>query len=252
MISERSFAASFSAFWAEILPLLTPSFVHIVNEGFKERLTDEHGTAIDPVPKNPNTYDPSVLAEFSFFLAKAAVEGKITVKKAFADRKLRKLAEGHAQEVVAKYEGRKEYRPVNMQEPELREGFSLALNYQRFFETRWMGQPIEFCPKIPGAGFLSSCEADISIGPSLFEVKTVDRNIAGKDIRQLVVYLALQAATGKRRWLRGGFFNPRRAVYHEFGVDDVVQRMAGRPAIEVFQDFVDFVCTRDIQIDMAF
>ena len=47
----------------------------------------------------------------------------------------------------------------------------------------------EFTPKIRGAGFLSECEADISIGPSLFEVKTAESKIAGKDIRQLLVYL---------------------------------------------------------------
>lgn len=47
----------------------------------------------------------------------------------------------------------------------------------------------EFTPKIYGAGLLSECEADISIGPLLFEVKTAERKIAGKDIRQLIVYL---------------------------------------------------------------
>jgi hypothetical protein len=48
----------------------------------------------------------------------------------------------------------------------------------------------EFIPKIRGAGFLSECEADISIGPSLFEVKTAESKRAGKDISQLIVYLS--------------------------------------------------------------
>jgi hypothetical protein len=47
----------------------------------------------------------------------------------------------------------------------------------------------EFTPKICGCGFLSECEAGISIGPSLFEVKAAESKIAGKDIRQLIVYL---------------------------------------------------------------
>src|SRR5687767_1115096 len=55
----------------------------------------------------------------------------------------------------------------------------------------------EFTPKIRGAGVLSECAADISTGPPLFEVKTAESKIARKDIRQLIVYLALQAATGR-------------------------------------------------------
>jgi hypothetical protein len=134
----------------------------------------------------------------------------------------------------------------------MQEAFALAQNYNRFFNVRAQGQSIEFGPEIPGAGFLSLCKGDMSIGNALFEVKTVDRNLSGKDIRQLIVYLALQAATGERRWLRAGFFNPRRAVYYEFGVDEIVERMSGRSAVEVFQELVGFVCTSDVQVDVAF
>jgi hypothetical protein len=95
--------------------------------------------------------------------------------------------------------------------------------------------------------------ADLSIGKTLFEVKTVERNIASKDLRQLLVYLALQSATGEKRWSQGGFFNPRRGLVYEFSIDKIIPLISGgRLASEVFQDMVQFFGTRDIQIDSAF
>jgi len=254
MMSERTFSASFSAFWTELLPLLTPTFVHMINEGFKERLNDEFGLPSEAVEKRADSRDSAVIAEFAFFLAKAAVEKEISVDEVFQNHKLRISAERGAVEIVKRYEAdRVGHFPMALTQSEQKEGLSLAQNYQRFFHRRPDKELIEFGPKIPGAGFLASCIADISIGHTLFEVKTVNRNLAGKDIRQLIVYLALQAATGERRWTVAGFFNPRRAVYHKFDVDEVILQMSGgKPAAEVFHELIDFVCTRDIQMDTAF
>lgn len=253
MISERTFARSFPGFWEELLPLLTPSFVHIINEAFKVSLTDQFEVAIEPVPKNPQTRDAAVVAEFAFFLAKIAVDNEMHIDDVFNNRSLKERAERSALEIVTKYEGGRTYLPDKLGPAELDEGMALARNYEQFFEERCKGERTEFGPKIPGAGFLAECKADISVGTTLFEVKTVNRNLAGKDIRQLVVYLALQGVTGRRRWETAGFFNPRRAIYNEFEVDKLIQRMSGgKSSAEVFQDLVDFVCTREIQFDTIF
>jgi len=252
MISERSFASSFLGFWTELLPMLTPSFIHMINEGYKKRLADECGEPIKDVTKNLKTGSFSLIAEFAFFLAKTSIEEKLSVEKVFNNKKYCEFAERSALDEITKYEGRKVSFRSRLVLPELREGLALAKNYQRFFEARGKDKRIEFAPIIQGAGFLSICQADISIEDALFEIKTVDRNLAGKDIRQLLIYLALQEATGKKRWLMGGFFNPRKAIYHEFEVDEIIPRMSGKSSSEVFQDIIDFVCTRDIQIDMVF
>src|SRR5881275_1020467 len=59
---------------------------------------------------------------------------------------------------------------------------------------------IEFCPVFAGAGFLDSSAGDLAIANCLIEVKTTVRKPAGKDIRQLIVYAALDANTEERRW----------------------------------------------------
>jgi len=253
MISERTFARSFSGFWTELLPLLTPNFVHLVSNGFKNALIDADGEPIVPVPKDPEIRDTAVIAEFAFFISQLSIQRNLSVYELIREKKYSEKAEHYALEVVKKYEGGRVPLSAPLLPKELEEGLALAVNYERFFNARGKNQIIEFGPSIPGAGFLAECKADISVGTTLFEVKTVDRNLAGKDIRQLVVYLALQGVTGNRRWVSGGVFNPRRAIYHEFNIDYIINQMSGgKASLEVFQELIDFVSIRDIQLDATF
>ena len=253
MISERTFARSFTGFWSELLPLLTPKFVHLVNEGFKTHLTDEYGDALSPIQKNPEIRDPAVLAEFAFYISQLSIqEGKKVNEIINNDNYLNK-AQHYAYEVVTRYEGGMLSIDLPLIPKEVEEGLEIALNYERFFKIYCKNKQIDFGPIISGAGFISECKADISIGNTLFEVKSVDRNIASKYIRQLVVYLALQGITGDRKWTYAGFFNPRRAVYHKFRIDDFISQMSGgKPSLKVFQELIDFVSNRDIQFDSIF
>lgn len=253
MISERTFARSFTGFWSELLPLLTPNFVHIINNAFKIFLTDKYGEPLNAVQKNPEVRDPAVIAEFAFYISQLSLQNGLKIQEIINDSRYFEEAQHYAFEVVKRYEGGSLNITLPLITEEIDEGLALAFNYERFFEIRCKKQKVEYEPIISGAGFISECKADISVGNTLFEVKTVDRNIAGKDIRQLVVYLALQGITGDRRWNFAGFFNPRRAVYHEFSVDDVITQMSGgKASLEVFQDFIDFISMRDIQIDSSF
>ena len=105
---------------------------------------------------------------------------------------------------------------------------------------------------VRGNGLLSSCFADLSVGSTLFEVKTVARPFHSRDLRQLLVYLALQSATGERRWDNGGLFNPRLSVFCTFSIDWLVTRLSGgRPPKMVFTDFVQSLA-RDLVLDRRF
>jgi hypothetical protein len=252
MISEHSFANSFSSFWTEFFPMLTPSFVSIINECYEKRLKDIFGKPLNTVSKNPSGINASIVSEYAFFIVKIAIDKKVKVNKILLNEQLIKLAGHNAIKIISQYEGTSEYKQIQFTKEDLDEIKKLALNYENFLDERSSWKNIEINPIIPGAGFLSQCKADLSIEDTLFEVKTVNRNIASKDIKQLIVYLALQFATGERRWKKAGFFNPRKAVYHEFFVDNIIYKISGKPTIEVFQDFIDYVCKRDIEIDIAF
>jgi len=253
MISERTFARSFTNFWTELLPLLTPNFVHIINNGYKVLLTNKFGEPIEPIEKNEKVRKPAVIAEFAFYIAQLSILERTEIHDVIKEKIYIEKAEQYAYKEVKRYEGANFDFSLPFIKEEIEEGLDIALNYERFFEVKNGKQNIEFGPKIKGAGFLSECKADISIGNTLYEVKTVDRNIAGKDIRQLIIYLALQNNTGNRRWKYAGFFNPRQSIYHEFNVDEIINRMSGgKSSLEVFQDLIDFVSLRDIQIDSSF
>lgn len=253
MISERTFASSFPGFWLDLLPLLTPRLVHLINVGFCKKLKDKENSPIGPILKNPKVRDNAVISEFAFFIAQIAIQENNSIEEISQDNKYIELAQKKAISVVEIYEKGNLHLSLPFLSEEQEEGIALALNYSKFFEERCKKQSIEFSPKILGSGFLSECNADISVGSTLFEVKTVDRNLSGKDIRQLVIYLALQNATGNSRWKKAGFFNPRKSIYHEFHVSEIIKQMAGgRPASEVFQELIDFVARREIQLDVAF
>jgi hypothetical protein len=111
---------------------------------------------------------------------------------------------------------------------------------------------VTFSPAVRGNGILNSCFADLGVGKTLFEVKTVSRPFQSKDLRQLLVYLALESAAGEPRWEYGGFLNPRLSIFCTFSVDWLVSRLSGgRPSKAVFTDFVQALA-RDFVQDRRF
>jgi len=255
MISERDFAKSFQSFWAELLPLLTPNFTHIINESYKERLVDDDGQYISPISVSSEMRHSALVAEFAFFLAKAAHLNNMKISKIIKYPQKIKEVELTTIQRLSRVEASFTIADKNLSlnQDELAEGIKLAKNYEIFLLIFDESSEVEFSPKISGSGFLSNCEGDISIGSTLFEVKTVNRNLAGKDIRQLITYLALQASTSKRRWNKAGFLNPRKTVYHIFDIDDLIYQISGgKAATEIFGEIIDFVTSREIQIDSQF
>lgn len=251
MISERQVARGFGALWSEVLPLLTPHFVHLFNEAYRKPLTNAAGKRASVVPSGDDS-DPAVVAECAFHLVRLAQKRAIPLSDVANDEQLIADAESYALTLIQEYESPKDDPPRGLNASERIESLLLVQNYELFLSSR-TPQVIEFGPSIPGAGFVDTCIGDVSVGDTLFEVKTVSRSIAGKDIRQLLVYLALQTATGQKRWSRAGFFNPRRASVYEFSVDKMIPHMSGgRLASEVFEHMVEHFCARDIQLDSAF
>lgn len=253
MITERSFASSFPDFWQELLPLLTPSCVQLLNTGHEERLQDAGGRELDPVETNAETRDAAVVSEFAYHLAKEAFVRTLAVRDAFDDNSIRGVAQVAAFELVNRYEGRNVLPDASLNEAELNEGLQLAVRYESFARSQGGAKQCSFQVPIKGCGFLHACAADLAIGDYLVEVKTVKRSLAGKDIRQLVVYLALSSVTRPAPWRHAGFFNPRRSTFHRFRVQELIDLMSGgKSIVDVYAELLDFTCSSDVQLDSAF
>lgn len=252
MITERMLADSFPDFWKELLPLLTPSCVHLLNSGHRMHLLNEYGVALTFVESREQTRDSAIVSEFAYYLAKEAFSLSVSIQDAFNDYDLCNKAQNCAIGLVNMYEGASILPDTILNDSELEEGLELALRYEPF--VRLLGtEKCIFQIPIQGAGVLKACEADMAIGDCLIEIKTVKRSLAGKDIRQLIIYLALSAASHKTIWQNAGFFNPRRASYHKFRTTELIELLSGgKAAVDVFAELIDFICSSDVQLDSTF
>lgn len=176
MISEKIIAAEFNGFWNDSLPLLISSFVRVFNEASSDDLTEYPQTDMRRIPIGSNIQKHDLVAELSFQLAKLSYEKSLKVEKLKADKIHIIEAYNRAIEFLRRYDnGTGE---VVLNSYEIDESIELAEQYNFFLENL-KSTEIEFSPKIVGAGFLGVCTADLSVGTTLYEIKTVSRNIQG-------------------------------------------------------------------------
>ena len=250
MISERIAVRGFSATWREQLPLLTPYFVRVFNAVNVQTMTTDplfESWAVWPVQRQ--TEAPDFVAEVAIQLARrvheegrpvaSLDEGDATVRDAWVA----------SERVVDRYEGFAGGRTHPFSGRDFEEAKSLAVNIEA--ATACLSGLVEYSPLVRGAGILSSCEADLAVGEYLVEIKAVDRNFAAKDLKQLFVYLALDALD-RRRWMKGCLLNPRLATWCRFDVEELVRRLSGgRPSAEVLPDLIAGM-RRDVETDAEF
>ena len=76
------------------------------------------------------------------------------------------------------------------------------------------------------------------VGRTLYELKAGARPFHLEDLRQLIVYAALEKAGGKGAITKFGLLNPRMGLAITFDPDEVLLMTAGRPAADVYTDLV--------------
>ncbi len=234
MISERNLARAFESVWQSLFPMLTPAFMRTFNEDFLKPIDTRHTGMARAVPVESNS--PDLVSEFGIQLARAVVEGNVLIEDVAEDPTVLSPAWNKAQAVVARYEGElPDLTEVPMFDVDRDEGLGLADNLVAFVGL--IDGTVQFSPSIPGANVLSQCEADLAVEDTLVEIKTVSRGFRSNDLRQLLVYLALDWVRGPQ-WRKGCLVNPRRAVWADFEVDWLVRRLSGRPAADTFGDFI--------------
>ncbi len=250
MISEKEIAKQFDGLWNDTLPLLTPQLVGLFNAANSDDLTEYPGGKFRKISIGEYVEKHDLVAELSFQIAKFAAHKNVAINSVDADSECFREAYRNSVSFLRKYTN--EDGRVQLNADEISEALALACQYDFFFEYV-KAKNIDFSPRIAGAGFLGACTADLSIDETLYEIKTVSRNIGGRDIKQLILYLALQYSTGTRRWSHAGFFNPRKSMHYKFSVDYFIYKTSGgRSTSEVFSDIVDFLSIRGIEIDAIF
>jgi hypothetical protein len=242
MINERDIATRFSSTWAQVFPLLTPNFMSKFNQ-----------SKLDSVLQNTQVKSkghPDVVSEMAFNISRLAHERDSAITDVSNNPIL--ILEAFRTSVASiQKSARSSYLPEELNQEDIDESALLAENI-RNFSLIWESGEVVYAPELPGYGLISGCTGDLSIGNTLFEIKTVRRNFRSKDLKQLLLYLALKAVSSSDCWTYAGLYNPRTCQYCKFEVNNIVSNLSPYSSPrEAFRDLLDqFV--RDVQIDKPF
>lgn len=252
MISERTFARSFGAFWQELVPLLTPRFVALFSEAYRKDLYGIDDAPLRAIPIHAATR-ADIVAEFAFWAARLMHRDGRALDDLPDCAPVIEEAFVRAIEVVGRYEGRAPLTVAPLSSVEQQEGLTLVRQYSALYRAFAPVQFMEFGPRFQGCGFLNAAEGDLAIGSTLIEIKTTTRGVAGSDLKQLLTYLALDACSGRRQWREIAVFNPRRGTLHRADVDALILRMSGgKPRIDVLTELAEYVQTTEVINDRKF
>lgn len=240
MISERELAQYFHSFWQEQFPLLNPGFMRRYNAQEWDRVHAEEGYPIRPVQPGKNIERFDLVAELAFEWAAASLGPE-------ADRQ---GASQRALQRVATLQGATEIAPPSQHE--VAEANALCETYHHFFATVVRNAPLRFRPLIKGVGVLNQMEGDFCSDETLFEVKTVNRNLLSSDLRQVIIYLVAGIHSREFTWKRYCIFNPRVGVYFDCEVNELLEYLSGRTPPECISSVVDALMEREQPLEAKF
>jgi len=230
MISERKMANSYVSFWNQLLPT-ADTFVRQINIA-----SERFYSHVPAVTKDRDKR--AVINELAFRLFKATVDGdEITPElKGAIESEVRDYIEDLIRANV-------KIPPLSNEEVEESERISKSLSM--YFAMSDLSALI-FWPLFKGCGRISACRGDIIDGNKLIEVKAGDRNFKVTDIRQLMIYMALNFSSGQYPIKEMALVNPRTGFKYECDIDILIEFSSGRKAVDVFADIVDFISAETI------
>lgn len=234
-----------------MLPLLTPSCVTVFNRS--------HGSYIEgfrPVDRElgirtPDLRGPDLLAEAAFEVFRLSQQNGLRFRDVLSDQSAFAQAWEIAEASISLH--RNLWQQPSPAAGDIAYQYLLALGRRYEALRDMLPFEVEFSPEVKGCGVLGACQADISVAGSLIEVKTVDRNFSSKDIKQVVIYLALDHISGVRRWSSAILFNPRRSFLVRFNPAEFIAYVsAGKSAGHVYREIETFLLHRDFAPEHRF
>lgn len=245
MISEKEFAGGFPGFWAEALPFLTPQVVGDLNRAGRP-LAGATGAKLKPLKREGDASESDFVAETAFELFATVVASGRDVLSLAADRKL--LGEIASNSISRLLGLRTYWKEIGRKFPKTpdEEAVVLATRMEDFFSEGISSGRVTVQPVFKGCGILDSCFGDVLCPGTLYEIKTVDRNLRSSDLRQALTYCALNYRSKQYQIETVSILNPRRAVEHRFKVEALAARIARRTSAELFHQITEFLANFEL------
>jgi len=242
MISEKKFASGFSAFWTDCLPFLTAQAVAELNLN-GEPLTDEYRGLVKPLSSLEKSSN-DVTAEAAFGLFVASVNSGTDVLSLAEDQQLigniTSAAFGRVRltrDGLGRYWKEKRHSLTTAND----EVVELAKRLENYFAPYRRRQSLILQPQFKGCGILDACYGDILAGHTLYELKMVDRNLRGLDLRQVMIYAALNHESEQFDIANISILNPRRGLEYSLTLEEFADRAARQTAAELCHKITNFL-----------
>jgi hypothetical protein len=236
MISEVTFSRDFASFWRQTTPMMD-GFVRRINRGGYER-------DFQPISARTLPNRRAFVNEVAF-LAFCNITGNIKIDK--PSDLFRLIAESASViSALASQELRQGEYKENLSEDEIGDaGEQVKRLLVRLRESGDL-KSIMPKPRFPGCGILDRCEGDIYIEKILFEVKAGDRLVRSIDLRQILIYLALNRASNSLEITGVGLLNPRVGISLEMNVDDICFAVSGRDSSRLLDAIIYGISNGDV------
>jgi hypothetical protein len=227
MISERVFASNFTSVWQGLTPT-SEIFVRRINAGLYERVFPHLDSAAPPERR-------ALINEAAFTLF-VRYGGKLVSRSPLSSLEVVECVTA-ARRTIAHLDRLRSSYVAALDDIEGTEAIAQATRLADFFSVQRREQ-ITFNPDFPGCGMIDACHGDVLVGGALYEVKAGDRRFRSVDIRQLLVYMALNYQARRHDIGRLGLFNPRTGVSFEASLVEFCFEVSGQAPPDLFADIV--------------
>jgi hypothetical protein len=228
MISEKKFAGTYTTFWRELLPM-GERFIRQQNMSL-ERFSPPLHSSLPPHVRG-------IVNEMAFRLFCRYVNRRC---KEFRDQDVQEAMD-ESISYIRRFRESREAITYMIEEEERTEAVDLATRLGVFVSDRREGENVISFPRFHGCGIIDSCEGDILLAKTLYEIKAGDRDFRLVDLRQVLIYCALNYARPIYEIDAIGLVNPRRGVFFVVSLEALCQELSGVPANDVCFTIVEFI-----------
>ena len=227
MITEKAFASSHQSFWTEVAPMLS----HFVAK------QDAYARNVWGPFSQVTHDDRGLIGELSFRLFAAGYGTGCAVD----DLTSQEVARCVEQSVgfIRRFRAYPRNPVLNASAEGLEEASYLASRLQEYFKTEETS--LRLWPAFRGCGWLASVQGDGLGETTLYEVKCGQSRVRGKDLKQVLCYLALNHASRMYSIEEVAVLNPRTGIVLRSTVESLCRNIAGTSAAELLGDIVAYV-----------
>ncbi|MGN5109824.1 hypothetical protein ACTG18_16695 [Aeromonas hydrophila] len=133
----------------------------------------------------------------------------------------------------------------NISDLEFNEAEKLAATTLAYFKLYEPGHKAIISPIFLGCGSISECQGDVLVGNTLYEIKAGDRDFRVSDLKQILIYCALDFSHKDSKIKNIGLLNPRLGIYVTFPLTDAIEIASGQNTVDCFTQFINIFSTPD-------